>query len=129
MTTHKVYSTHFDSELDSVISIWKGYSTSIQFREGTEEMLGIIESNRTQKVLVDLKEMVLIGKDDQEWMDRSFLPSAIEKGMKIVAVVQPDYYFNKVAVESIVYKINQQLLTVNFFKTIEDARVWLKNEK
>jgi hypothetical protein len=77
--------------------------------------------------LVDLKEMVLIGKDDQDWMDKSFLPKAIIEGMRVVAVVQPRHYFNKVAVDSIIFKMNQQQVKVNYFSTIEEAKEWLQN--
>ena len=76
-------------------------------------------------MLVDLKEMILIGKEDQDWMDRSYLPKAVEEGLKAVAVVQPDYYFNKVAVESILFKLNMRPVQVNYFKTFEEAKEWL----
>ena len=71
--------------------------------------------------------MVLIGKDDQDWMDKSYIPKSIEKGLKSVAVVQPDYYFNKVAVDSIVFKINKQELIVNYFNSFKEGKEWLKS--
>src|SRR4051812_12332809 len=108
MVTSTVYNITYDPDLRAVIGIWKGYATSTQFREGTEEQLAVMVANQTTKMLVDLKEMVLIGKDDQDWMDKNYIPKSIEEGLKVVAVVQPDYYFNKVAVDSIIFKINKQ---------------------
>lgn len=129
MDTSKVYSVSYDTELKTVLGIWKGYATSKQFREGSEALLTSIIQNQAKLMLVDLKEMVIIGKDDQDWMDKSYIPQLIEEGLKAVAVVQPAYYFNKVAVESIIFNINKQLLHVNYFKSIEEAKDWLRDTK
>jgi ribonuclease HII len=77
-------------------------------------------------VLADLKEMVLIGREDQEWLDTQFLPRAIKFGFKAIAIIKPDHYFNKVAVESISYKVDKDKLAINFFDNIADAKDWLK---
>ena len=127
MASSAVYDITYDTNLKAVIGIWKGYATSTQFREGTEEQLAVMVANQTTKMLVDLKEMVLIGKDDQDWMDKSYIPKSIEEGLKVVAVVQPDYYFSKVAVDSIIFKVNKQELKVNYFSTLDEAKAWLKN--
>jgi hypothetical protein len=127
MATSEVYTITYDTDLKAVIGIWKGYATSTQFRVGTEEQLAVMVAKQTSKMLVDLKEMALIGKDDQDWMDKSYIPKSIEEGLKVVAVVQPDYYFNKVAVDSIIFKINKQELKVNYFSTLDEAKAWLKN--
>lgn len=127
MATSTVYNIYFDKDLKAVVGIWKGYATSTQFREGTEEQLAVMVANQTTKMLVDLKEMVLIGKDDQDWMDKSYIPKSIENGLKSVAVIQPDYYFNKVAVDSIIFKINKQELRVNYFNSFGEAQEWLQS--
>jgi len=75
--------------------------------------------------LADIKDMVLIGMEDQKWLDTDFLPRAIKFGFKTIAIINPDYYFNKVAVESISYKVDKDKLTINFFDNIEEAKEWL----
>ena len=127
MRTSSVYNIYYDNDLKAVIGIWKGYATSTQFREGTEEQLALMVANQTTKMLVDLKEMVLIGKDDKDWMDKNYLPKAIEEGLKSAAVLQPDYYFNKVAVDSIIFKIDKQELKVNYFNSLGEAKEWLQS--
>ncbi|WP_291150694.1 STAS/SEC14 domain-containing protein [Flavobacterium sp. UBA7680] len=119
------YSITYDNKIKAVVCVWKGYSNSWEFREGTEKYLSLLVQKKVSKMLVDLKEMILIGKEDQDWMDRSYLPKAVEEGLKAVAVVQPDYYFNKVAVESILFKLNMRPVQVNYFKTFEEAKEWL----
>lgn len=122
---NNIYETIYDAELKAVISIWKGYATSGQFRDGTEELLRIMVEKEASRVLVDLKEMILIGKEDQDWMDRSYVPLAVSQGMRTVACVQPTYYFNKVAVQNITYSFNEQKVEVHFFEEFEQARNFL----
>jgi hypothetical protein len=59
-------------------------------------------------------------------LNTHFLPRAIEFGFKAIAIIRPDFYFNKVAVESISYKVDQEKLTINFFDNIIDAKTWLQ---
>ena len=122
----EVYNIFFDPEISAVVMEWDGYATSSQFKEGTELMLNTLIQNNSFKVLADLKEMVLIGREDQEWLDTQFLPRAIKFGFKAIAIIKPDHYFNKVAVESISYKVDKDKLAINFFDNIADAKGWLQ---
>lgn len=124
-TSTNSYHIYFDAATDAVVMKWDGYATSVQFKEGTELMLTVLRQHHASKVLADTKEMVLIGREDQQWLDTNFLPRAIQSGFKVIAIVPSQHYFNKVAVESIVYKIDQSKLLVNFFATVAEAREWL----
>ena len=111
--------------MDSVIMEWRGYATSREFKEGTELMLNTLIKNSTFKVLADIKDMTIIAREDQEWLDTDFLPRATDFGFKVIAIVKPDHYFNKVAVESISYKVDKNKLALQFFNNVRDAREWL----
>lgn len=128
-TNTKIYNIYFDEQLGAVVMEWDGYATSGQFREGTELMLNLLIQHRTSKVLADVKDMIMIGKEDQEWMNTDFLPRAIQFGFKAIAMIKPDYYFNKVAVESVSYKVDKDKLTINFFDNLEEAKDWLSTIK
>jgi hypothetical protein len=125
----KTYNIYFDEQLDAVVMEWFGYSTTAQFREGTELMLNLLIQNRTYKVLADVKDMIMIGMEDQEWMNNDFLPRAIKFGFKAIAMIKPDHYFNKVAVESVSYKVDKEKLTINFFDSLKEAKEWLNTIK
>lgn len=122
---NKVYTIYFDRESDCVIMDWDGYATSAEFREGTETMLNLLIENKAHKVLADVKDMVLIGMEDQKWMETSFLPRAIRFGFKACALVKPTSYFNKVAIETISLKADKDQLLINIFDTKEEAVDWL----
>lgn len=121
----EVYNIHFDERIDAVVMKWKGYATSQDFKEGTELMLNMLIKNNTFKVLADVRDMVLIAREDQEWLINVFLPRAMEFGFKVIAIVQPGQYFNKVAIESIAQKIDKRRLSLQLFDNPENAVEWL----
>ena len=123
--TPDVYNIYFDKDIDSVVMVWKGYSTSEQFREGTELMLNELISNGSSKVLADVREMILIGMEDQRWLETRFLPRAIKFGFKQIAILTPNSYFNKVAMESVSYKVDKEKISMQFFDSGEEAIRWL----
>lgn len=124
-TKSDAYTIYYEPAIDSVIMEWKGYATSRQFRDGTELMLEILVQNQTFKVLADIKDMAIIGQEDQKWLDTDFLPRATNQGFRVLAVVRPESYFNKVAIESISYRVDKNKLAINFFDDTMDAREWL----
>ncbi len=124
--TDQVYNIYFDAGSNVVTMDWDGYATTAQFREGTETMLNILIENHAHKVLADSKDMILISMEDQRWLETQFLPRAIRFGMKACAIVRPNSYFNKIAVEAVSNKINKEKLLISFFDTAEEARAWLK---
>jgi hypothetical protein len=127
-TLAEVYNIYFDEDLDSVVMTWTGYSTSDQFHEGTELMLNELIQHGCSKVLADVREMILIGMEDQKWLEAKFLPRAIKFGFQRIAIITPHAYFNKVAIESISYKVDKEKLTMSMFDTREDAIQWLKTK-
>lgn len=127
-TQTEVYNIFYVPEKHFVQMNWTGYATSEQFRQGTEVMLNLLVQNKATKVLADIKDMLVIGADDQKWLETQFLPRAIKFGFKSIAMVKPHSYFNKVAVETISYKIDKQKLSINFFDTAEEATTWLENQ-
>lgn len=123
--TAKVYDIYFDQTIDAVVMDWSGYATSDQFKEGTELMLNTLICNGSFKVLADIRSMSVIAGEDQQWLNSRFLPRATDFGFKVIAIVRPEHYFNKVAVESIAQKIDGNKLAVKFFDTRSQAQQWL----
>jgi hypothetical protein len=124
---NKVYDIYPDKASGLIVMDWEGYATSAQFREGTETMLNLLIEQRVNKVLANIQNMVLIGMEDQQWMETNFLPRAIRFGLKACAIVKPIHYFNKVAVETISFKVEKDKLEIQFFDTPEEAKEWLNS--
>jgi hypothetical protein len=79
---------------------WNGYAASAQFIEGTELMYNLMVEHKTPKVFANIKDMTLIGREDQNYVIYSFLPRAIQAGFRAIAIVKPVSYFNAVAIET-----------------------------
>src|SRR6185312_4852005 len=126
-TTVDTYNIFFDANLNAVVMEWNGYATSNQFRQGTELMLNTLIKHNFTKVFADIEDMTIIGMEDQHWLESDFLPRAIKFGFKTIAIITPTSYFNKVAIESVSYKIDKEKLTVAFFNNIENGTKWIKN--
>jgi hypothetical protein len=105
---------------------WRGYATTRQFRDANERVLAEIRAHGAARLLGDLREFVLIGADDQRWLNERWIPSAIEAGLRQVALTQPTYYFNRVAVETVSSRVDPDRLTVGYFADLDAARAWLK---
>jgi hypothetical protein len=117
----------YDPSLDAVVMKWEGYFTSDQFRKGTHTMAELIMKHNCKKVLALISNMVLIGQEDQKWLQEQFLPEAINKGFKAIAILTPIHYFNKVAIENIINRIDKQKLDIRLFNVEEEARNWIGN--
>ena len=124
-----VYKVYYDEVSKNVVMQWQGYANSNEFREGTELMLNTLISNKCSNVLADISKMVLISQEDQRWLETNFLPRAIRFGFKKIALIRPDSYFNRVAIETINSKIDTGKLTFAVFDTVADAEYWLTKEE
>jgi hypothetical protein len=120
------FSVDYDVDMPGVVMIWRGYATSAVFRAANEQVLQTIGERRAKKLLGDITEFVLIGAEDQDWLNNVWLPSAMEAGLRTVALVTPNFYFNRVAIENVVKKLDPTRLQVAYFATRDEAREWLK---
>jgi hypothetical protein len=115
----------YDAEVPCVIMTWKGYATTREFREANERILGVLAERKASKLLGDIKDLVLIGSDDQHWLSTNWIPRAIEAGLRTVAMITPVFYFNRVAVENVGRKLDPDALILQYFDNREAARQWL----
>ena len=102
----------FDESVPCIVMAWHGYATSAQFRAANDRVLACIREYRATRLLGDLRAFVLIGADDQRWLNDHWIPEAIASGLRRVALTQPTYYFNRVAVETVGRKVDPRRLAV-----------------
>lgn len=117
----------YDADVPCVVMIWKGYATSTAFREGNARVLSAITEHRASKLLGDVTDFVLIGAEDQAWLNEVWIPRAMHLGLRKVALVQPNFYFNRVAIDTVAQKLDRDRVEVGFFDNREVAKDWLKS--
>lgn len=120
------FSVSYDVEIPCVVMSWRGYATSAVFRAANEQVLAEIAARRAGKLLGDVTDFVLIGAEDQAWLNEDWIPRAMDAGLRTCALVQPSFYFNRVAIESVAQKLDRARLQLGFFDAREAARAWLK---
>jgi hypothetical protein len=116
----------YDADVPCVVMVWRGYATSAAFREGNARVLSEISDRRASKLLGDVTDFVLIGADDQAWLNEVWIPRAMHAGLRKVALVQPSFYFNRVAIDTVAQKLDRDRVEVGFFDNREAAKDWLK---
>jgi hypothetical protein len=119
-------SIDYDPEIPCVVMIWKGYATSAAFREGNARVLSEITARRASKLLGDVTDFVLIGAEDQTWLNEVWIPRAMHAGLRKVALVQPSFYFNRVAIDTVAQKLDRDRVELGFFDNRDAAKAWLK---
>jgi hypothetical protein len=120
-----VCTVSYDPQVPCVVMEWNGYATSRQFRDANERVLDAVVRHRASKMLTDVRNFRLIHGEDQDWLNRDWIPRAIDAGMRVCALVTPVFYFNKVAVETVTQRLDPARLRVHFFENREAARRWL----
>jgi len=78
---------------------WNGYATSKQFRRASQDMLNWMLICGTNCILFNAKRMKMIGKEDQEWVVKSF--SKHVQIIRKMAIVKSEYYFNQLGLINI----------------------------
>ena len=119
------FATRYDADVPCVEMTWRGYHTSADFRARNAEVMDLLVAHRATRLLADIRDFTLIGADDQTWLNDVWLPAAMGVGLRHATLVAPVFYFNKVAVQTVVDRIGLPALEVAYFDTVERARAWL----
>jgi hypothetical protein len=126
LSDQTVCEVRYDATIPGVVMIWQGYATSLEFRAANERILQVLTENRAAKLLGDISRFVLIGREDQDWLNHNWIPRAVDAGLRQVALVQSSYYFNKVAVETVGERVDPASLALSYFGDVASARDWLQ---
>ena len=115
----------FDAAVPCVTMVWQGYFTSEQFRAANQRVLELLRTTRCPNLLGDVTDFTLIAADDQLWLNEQWIPNAIDAGLRTCALVQPTYFFNRVAVDNVTRQVDDRRLAVHYFGDREAARAFL----
>jgi hypothetical protein len=121
------FSVSYAPELPGIVMTWRGYHTSASFRAQNESVLTTLAAHQAGKILCDIRHFLLIGSDDQAWLNGDWLPRAIDAGLRQAAIVTPLYFFNRVAVGAVVQRLDSSRLRVEYFEDTATARGWLRS--
>lgn len=123
----------FEPEIPCVTHIADGFIKGDDFRKPFVEGMNFFEANFKKYPemgwLNDARRMNTVGPDDIKWLNKNVNDRAYQIGAKKVAFVLPENIFGKWAIRMYVEFTNRRSdnkLEIKAFKTIEDAKTWLK---
>ncbi|MES2765469.1 MAG: hypothetical protein V4642_06365 [Bacteroidota bacterium] len=118
--------TEYDPELQCVITVWHGYASSNQFRAICERALDLVKKHEVKKGISDNRGMKNIAVADQEWVMKDYLPRVLATGYHTSATIVPTDHYAQMTLKELSSKIDDSIVQQKFFKTMNEARTWIK---
>jgi tRNA A-37 threonylcarbamoyl transferase component Bud32 len=117
---------HWDRSHKCVISVWKGFANSAEFRAALEKGLQAIRERHAIAYVSDTRKIKVIVHEDQAWANETLIPQMAAAGLKRLAMVTADAGLGKVTVEEIVKLVDNRPLLMRSFDSVPAAMRWVK---
>ena len=103
---------------------WQGWAKPAEFRAANDALVQAIVDHHGSKVLGDSRQIKVIQKTDQDWVNRDWFPRILAAGLTRMALIRPTSGLAKMNIDDMVGRVADRL-DVAYFATLEDARKWL----
>ena len=114
----------WDSASQAAHMEWQGWARPAEFQAANDALIQAITDHRGTKVLGDSRQIKVIQKTDQEWVNGDWFPRILAAGLTRMALVLPASGLAKMNIDDLVGRVADRL-DVAYFATLEDARMWL----
>jgi hypothetical protein len=118
-------SIHWDSERHYIHADFKGFCNSSEFRAGTLEILEAIRARGAAALISDNRELEGVSAQDQLWLRDTWVPEAVNAGIRWIAVIVPHHGLGKVASTDIISKFGETEFVTRTFESLPDAVDWI----
>jgi hypothetical protein len=109
-----------------LIQHWKGFATSLQFREGIEKSIEIFKQRNVTRLLSNTKNSAVVKKDDTDWAATYAVGQMLQHGLKSMAFIIPTNAFTQMSVKNF-SGLAGGALDQQFFDDFDNALEWLTN--
>jgi hypothetical protein len=116
---------HWDRSHNCVISVWKGFANSAEFRAALGKGLQAIRERHAVAYVSDTRNIKVIVHEDQDWANETLIPQMAAAGLKRLAVITADAGLGKVTVEEIVKLVDNKPLLMRSFDSMQAAMRWV----
>jgi hypothetical protein len=115
---------HMDRELNCVLSEWKGFATSLEFRAGSNKVFEAIRDNHAVSLVIDNRRSEGVAPLDQLWIRDTFVQLLESAGLRRLAVVVAHHGLAKIAVDDIRGQTMKSVIETRTFATVPEAIEW-----
>ncbi len=113
-------------DLGLITLTWTGFAPSPIFRSILEDALMNVRLHRLSFWLADLRQMNAILRQDEQWSANDWFPRLANSGLRRMAILASNDYFNQMSVERIMNNATPELpFEVAYFQDQAAARDWL----
>jgi hypothetical protein len=116
----------WDRTHNCVVSVWKGFANSAEFRAALGKGLQAIGERHALGYVSDTRKIKVIVHEDQKWANETLIPLMGAAGLKRLALVTADTGLGKVTVEEIVKMVDNKPLLMRTFDSMPAAMRWVK---
>ena len=122
------YTIEWDSDIDAILHKWTGFTAGDQFREGANDLLEVIESKNTSKLLVDTSNIKAHNDGDKQWLQEEWVPKMLEAGIEHSAQVHSDSAISKMEMEGLMDAMDDIPYDAYITSSLEEGREWLAEQ-
>lgn len=116
---------YWDGEHSCVISEWRAFANSTEFRAGVMKGLQAIRERQATGYVSDTRKVKVVVPEDQKWANEVVAPQMSAAGLKRMGVVTAGAGLGKVSVEEVLRKVDDQSLLVRTFDSMPAALKWV----
>jgi len=103
---------------------WQGWAKPAEFRAANDALVQAIREHHGSRVLGDSRQIKVIQKSDQDWINTDWFPRILAAGLNRMALVIPQSGLAKMNIDDMVTRVAGRLDTA-YFATLAEARTWL----
>jgi hypothetical protein len=115
----------WDRAIGAACVDWHGWANPTEFAAANDAVIAALKRHRGTKSLGDCRNMKVIQKSDQDWINGVWFPKAIAAGLTRMAIVLAKSGLAQMIVEDLVSRVPGTTLDVGYFATPEEAVMWL----
>jgi len=120
---------HYDSTLNAVIWEINGFVSFEDFKTAGKLTHTLRKKHRTNKQINNIKDMKILSKEIQDWIDGVYFPSAKESGLKHFAFIVPKNTFGKLSMEKVNADASKLFnMEIEYFNNANEAAKWLSTK-
>ena len=121
--------SYFSSELNTVVCEIEGFLNTEKFMEFGLESNELLKKHSVYKQLNNIKNMKVLTKNIQDWIDEVWFPKAKISGLKYLAFVVPNDTFGKVSMNTVNADATTKFgIGIEYFTDEEQAKQWLVSQ-
>lgn len=114
-------------DVKTVELIWKQRTNSQMYREIFTKGVEALEKHNISNWLSDTTDQGLVSPEDRKWLESHMIPTAVQKGLRNIAVLVSKDVFKKYYVDSVRKHVEKSHLSMQYFDKREDAIQWLND--